>query len=345
MPALWTQIGASRPRTERSRRARVVSFATWMAAAIGILQFYRPPQQLGGELAAVRARLLPAVVPSANAYGKSGEVKVRFTLPGEQVEYPLEVRGDPTHLAYQWVRSGDNLPVGGIRALAGARVVAPDDPGFYQLALVRDGQREVIQGLTLSVLTPFSQKLGSTLNGFKIGTYVAERLEGAREQPPEGFVEVEAGDVDRAVSKHFRLADFMTHDDQDTWPKYVALSPRLLDKLELVLGQLSRAQTNGGSALTLDVHSGFRTPIYNRGVARAARDSRHQYGDAADVVIDANGDGRFTIADSRLVAKAVEVVEREHPELTGGMGIYTSARYRTPYVHIDTRGTRARWQG
>jgi len=45
------------------------------------------------------------------------------------------------------------------------------------------------------------------------------------------------------------------------------------------------------------------------------------------------------------VALAVEVVEKDHPDLSGGMGLYTSRRYRTPYVHIDARGRRARWRG
>ena len=95
----------------------------------------------------------------------------------------------------------------------------------------------------------------------------------------------------------------------------------------------------------VSVHSGFRTPLYNRTVKRSARDSRHQYGDAADVTIDANGDGQYTLADSKLVVRAVEEVEGEHPDLVGGLGLYTSRRYRTPYIHIDARGTRARWRG
>jgi hypothetical protein len=44
------------------------------------------------------------------------------------------------------------------------------------------------------------------------------------------------------------------------------------------------------------------------------------------------------------VALAAEMVEREHPELVGGIGLYTSRRYSTPYVHIDARGRRARWR-
>ena len=191
---------------------------------------------------------------------------------------------------------------------------------------------------------------GASLNGYRIGTYVAEHLTEFHDRP-EGFVEVWSGDVDLMVSDHFRLGDFITHDTQDAvWPKYVALHPRLLDKLELVLSTIeARTKVAVDSAavdeVAFDVHSGFRTPDHNRGVPLAARDSRHQYGDAADLAIDADGDGRVTLKDELLVAQAVEEVEAEHPELVGGLGLYTSRRYATPYVHIDARGIRSRWTG
>src|SRR5947208_11716919 len=110
------------------------------------------------------------------------------------------------------------------------------------------------------------------------------------------------------VSKHFRLGDFLTHDTQaDVWPKYVALNPRLLDKLELVVAEVAKMRgVSADSMVTLDVHSGFRTPAHNARVERAARDSRHQYGDAADIVIDADGDGRITRLDQRIVVNAVD---------------------------------------
>jgi uncharacterized protein YcbK (DUF882 family) len=148
------------------------------------------------------------------------------------------------------------------------------------------------------------------------------------------------------------LGDFLTHDQANVWPKYVALNPRLLDKLELVLAKLGGrpglAQVAGDDEpqeVAFDVHSGFRTPAHNGGVWRAAKDSRHQYGDAADVAIDADGDGRVTLKDEAIVARAVDQVENEHPDLIGGLGLYTSRHYRTPYVHIDTRGKRSRWKG
>jgi uncharacterized protein YcbK (DUF882 family) len=173
---------------------------------------------------------------------------------------------------------------------------------------------------------------------------VAERL-GARQDPvPLGFVEIGPSVLDLPLTKHLRVSDFVTHDNQETWPRYAALDARLLDKIELVIAEVARLTGKGEDAsLALDVHSGFRTPVYNRRVKRAALDSRHQYGDAADIAIDGNGDGRISSADTRLVARAVEQVEREHPDLVGGMGLYNLGS--ASYVHIDARGKRARWRG
>jgi uncharacterized protein YcbK (DUF882 family) len=105
----------------------------------------------------------------------------------------------------------------------------------------------------------------------------------------------------------------------------------------------------------MSVMSGFRTPQYNeRGVGAGGRaqNSRHQYGDAADVFVDndgnggmddLNGDGRVTIADARFLAQVVEQVEQAHPKLTGGVGVYSATSAHGPFVHVDVRGTRARW--
>ncbi len=225
----------------------------------------------------------------------------------------------------------------------------PASPGYYRLAIVRGVERQVIPEPTLAVMVPFKKRVGGVLNGYRIGTYLADRL--THHDHPDGFLEVGAQDLELRVSTHLRLGDFITHDGQaDVWPKYVALNPRILDKLELVLAKIGAgarftAANETPQNVAFDVHSGFRTPAHNSGVWSAARDSRHQYGDAADVAIDANGDGRVTLTDELLVARAVDQVELEHPELVGGLGLYTSRNYQTPYVHIDARGTRMRWKG
>ena len=62
-------------------------------------------------------------------------------------------------------------------------------PGFYRLALVAGQKRRVVDGLTVAVLVPFKEKEGAMLNGYRIGTYLAEKIEGNQE-PPEGFLEI-----------------------------------------------------------------------------------------------------------------------------------------------------------
>ena len=80
--------------------------------------------------------------------------------------------------------------------------------------------------------------------------------------------------------------------------------------------------------------------------------SRHQYGDAADLIIDSNGDGRMDdlnrdgvvdFRDTDVINAAVERVERRFPELVGGLGLYRAMGPSGPFAHIDVRGTRARW--
>ena len=320
-------------------------------ATIGAVQFLRPS---GSMTTAPFARLAeaaespapaPAATATADAFGRSGNVKVRFALPGAAIGFPLEVRdgGSTDSLLYQWVALGDTASDGPARRLSSSTPVAPQRPGFYRLAFVHDGGREILPEPTLAVIVPFNRKIAGTLNGYRIGTYLAERFGHPSLDRPEGFVEVRAEQLGLQVTTHLTLADFVTHDDQgDVWPKYVALNPRLLDKLELVFSDLGASVR---PALAVDVHSGFRSPSHNARVPHAARDSRHQYGDAADVAIDADGDGRITMTDELLVMLAVERVEDKHPDLVGGLGLYMSRQYRNPYVHIDARGKRSRWRG
>jgi hypothetical protein len=320
------------------------------AAVLGSVQFVSPTQAAPTEpFAALAAGPRIGAGASLNAFGASREVRLRFALPNEEVEFPLEVSGDPSNLTYEWVPVRDTVAAVGARPVNGAAFVTPSLPGFYKLALVRGADRQILPEPTLAVMVPFQQKVGGRLNGYRIGTYLAERF--GHSDHPVGFLEVRPSDVGLKVSTHLTLGDFITHDQQkDVWPKYVALTPRLLDKLELVLAKVGARAAWSQSVdeapdVAFDVHSGFRTPAHNGGVWRAARDSRHQYGDAADVAIDADGDGRVTLRDEVLVARAVEQVESEHPELVGGLGLYTSRHYRTPYVHIDARGKRSRWTG
>lgn len=204
-------------------------------------------------------------------------------------------------------------------------------------------------------MRPFADKVKGRIGAYRIGTFPSEsRNRAGIYGNPEGFLEVTARNQDMRISENFRLQDFLTHDQVAVWPKYLVLREPLVDKLELVITEL---RAMGVDVNRVRVMSGFRTPQYNKqgvGAGGRVQDSRHQYGDAADVYImngtrdwmsDLDKDGRITTSDARLIAVAADRVEKAHPDLVGGIGLYPATSAHGPFVHIDVRGTRARWGG
>lgn len=324
------------------RTALIVSGVTAITAAI----LYQPPTELlAGSSAESAASKVPVVEAGTNAFGASGEVRMRFVRAGDRVAFPLAVRGSALGFTYQWIKVGGTESGDVARPLDGDTLLAPLEPGFYELVMTRSGISQRIGEPRLAVMVPFELKLGSSLNGYQIGRYPSEWAHDEQAEHPSGFAEVHAEQLDIPLTRHLKLRDFITHDTQTTWPRYVAIDPRVLDKIELVLGELARRRGEERMDFDLEVHSGFRTPLHNAGVEGSARDSRHLYGDAADVAIDADGDGKLTLFDAYRVETAVDWVEKVHPELAGGLGVYSSRRFNTPYCHIDARGERKRWRG
>lgn len=247
---------------------------------------------------------------------------------------------------------------------AGLRVTV-EEPGVYPF-LWPDGwpASRTTEGVSLILLTPFSAKRDGRIGSYVLGYWPNEGdAEGSSPAAryaagraayalPPGFVKVTRATAATRVSEHFRLGDFLTKDQPGVWPKYLVLDLRLVDKLELLIAAL---RETGHPVKGLHVMSGFRTPVYNaREVGPGGRSavSRHMYGDSADVypdddgdglIDDLNGDGCPDLEDARIVAAAAESVERSHPDLAGGIGIYPATAAHGPVVHVDTRGTRARW--
>ncbi|MDP9279093.1 MAG: DUF882 domain-containing protein [Gemmatimonadota bacterium] len=238
-----------------------------------------------------------------------------------------------------------------------ARFVMPED--WISLASLPGAQMASasIQGgatpgaETVFTMRSFGQKVRAWLNGYRLGYWPQEkgRLRSEAYRNPDGFIEVTPENEDTRVSEHFRLRDFVSHGQNNVWPKYVVLREPLLDKLELVIEDLN---DHGVNAEGMRIRSGFRTPAHNQAVRGegSARDSRHQFGDAADVFIDQvgngkmsdlNGDRKVNFADVKMILDAVERVEARYPELVGGTGLYTGRNGQ--FAHIDVRGVRARW--
>jgi len=233
----------------------------------------------------------------------------------------------------------------------------PRRAGIWRVAIALGQVLKPVTNFSYISLRPFEDKQRGRIGSYVIGSWPAEagrRVPGPRYANPQGFIEVTPENQNTQVSEHFRLRDFLTKGQQNVWPKYLVLELRLVDKLELMIDEL---QKQGITVTRVTVMSGFRTPSYNAGGGNTggrANLSRHMYGDASDVFVDNDGngnmddlnrDGRIDVGDARIMAAAVERVERAHPELVGGVGVYVACCGHGPFVHVDTRGYRARWTG
>lgn len=244
-----------------------------------------------------------------------------------------------------------------------AAVVLPPDSADSGVADLTSGRVPAVWSLADSSsgglfhfieLIPFSEKADGRVGAYAVGRFPGERRNTRHREwgVPMGFISLTQEMLTLPVSTHLTLGDFASlRDQRDVWPRALVLDLRLVDKLELMLGAL---RDSGFAAPRFKVLSGFRTPTVTLRNARTARapDSRHQYGDAADIIVDANGDGRMDdlnrdgrvdLNDARYLVRVVLAVEAAHPDLVGGIGVYRATGAAGPFVHVDARGERARW--
>src|SRR3954469_20712274 len=98
--------------TRGSGRTAWGTLAVFVTAAIGVLEFAKPMQAVSvAPFAALAEGSGLGAGPSLDAFGASREVRVRFTLPNQTVEFPLEVDGDPSALSYEWIAGTDSTGV------------------------------------------------------------------------------------------------------------------------------------------------------------------------------------------------------------------------------------------
>jgi hypothetical protein len=369
-PSRWERPGLN-PRHERAFNTLatllvVVFLAGWVYSVLRVLRgdpmLQEPVAVLSGELTSnpLSSDSRPAIAylsdEFVNAFsddfdalrGHSGDVKLVVTQPGDSLALPASARQLPAGAEVQL------QPTAGTQGTAVAAGQAPQEPGFWNVVLRMKDAVKPVADLTFATEVPMSEKRGGRVGSYMVGTWPYER--GGAPKPvytaPTGFIQVTRENLGTPISEHFKLGDFITKGQNDVWPKYVVISPRVLDKVELTLQEM---EAEGHPVKHVFVISAFRTPSYNvSGGDPSGRAglSRHMYGDAMDVVIDndndnlmddLNGDGRVNVGDARVLAAAADRVEKKYPDLIGGIGVYSPTGAHHGFVHIDTRGFRARW--
>lgn len=120
-------------------------------------------------------------------------------------------------------------------------------------------------------------------------------------------------DGNKKLSSNFKVKEFACTDGSD---------PIFIDS-DLV-NVLQKIRNHFGKSVTIT--SAYRTPTKNKAVGGTTY-SQHLYGKAADIKV--KGVSPATVA---------EYAEKLLPK-SGGIGVYKT------FVHIDTRGSKSRWNG
>ncbi len=284
---------------------------------------------------------------SVEVRGESVPYRVFAVNVLPEVDLPVAVAGKPPAGAYEAVAEGGRL---GATGPASWTWKAPAETGVHSLTIRATATGESIR-LNLFVIVPRARVENEHLNGYRIGAYPAIPLKGLEiYRPPRGFIEVTEENLDTALSPHFVLRQFLCKQDGG-YPKYVVVRERLVLKLEHLLEHVNE---EGIRADTFTVMSGYRTPYYNHAIGNV-KYSRHVWGGAADVYIDEqprdgvmddlDGNGKIDVYDAGVLYDLIDRLygKKSYEPYVGGLGRYKANAVHGPFVHVDVRGTRARW--
>lgn len=283
-----------------------------------------------------------ALTVEIRGYPVTQEVFSLFAAPGEVIQLGLAPR-DSSRI--RLTLNGEQFGEPGPNDWT---LNAPAKPGLYPLLLkhVETGERT---RLHLFVGTPLSEGQ-EEIEGYRIGP-----LPGGHSNYPEMYLRpglyfrVTPDNIDTQLSEHFTLRQFLCKQESE-FPKFVVVRESLLILLEGLIDAVNEA---GYPVETFGIISGYRTPDYNRSIGNVPN-SRHVYGDALDFYVDRDGDGAMddlnddgdnNRLDVDLLYTIVDEFKQrpENQRLFGGVGYYYKAVHHGGFVHVDTRGYRARW--
>lgn len=122
-----------------------------------------------------------------------------------------------------------------------------------------------------------------------------------------------AKDGNKKLSTNFKVREFACTDGTDP----IFIDSDLVDVLQKIRAHFGKPVT---------INSAYRTPTKNKACGGSVY-SQHLYGKAADIRISG-------VSPKKVAAYAEKLLVNR-----GGIGIYST------FTHIDTRTTKARWNG
>lgn len=263
-----------------------------------------------------------------------------FVLPGEQISVSTPSDSDNYYAKgnVQHTRTGSGI----------WQISAPDRHSIFQL--IDPDTQQALFTLNLLVVLPLQHVEEGFIDHYQIGQYPKPRKQfSILDKPPKGFLRVSPRMVDMPLTPTLILRRFISKQHSE-FPKYLYVNEKLMLLLESFLKEVKR---QGYDIDSFSFVSGFRTPYYNAQLGNIEY-SRHIFGDAADIYIDADGnnrlddlnrDGLINHSDTKfLIGLAERFKKSAHgAQFIGGIGHYPPSKLHGGFIHLDTRGYKARW--
>lgn len=123
------------------------------------------------------------------------------------------------------------------------------------------------------------------------------------------------------LTTNFNLIEFVCKDGTPVSEEYLPNVQELANNLQVLRDDIGEP---------VHINSSYRTPEHNAAVG-GKDDSQHLTASAADITTK-------SLTPSKLAAR-IELLIKEGKMKEGGVGKYAG------FVHVDIRGTKARWKG
>ena len=230
----WARAGVS-PRGERA--FDLLQFAVlftlgvgWTWSIVNAKALARSDGELGPltQARAAIASALPTSNARATAYLTDAALngiteQMLESARGKSGKLRATIQSSPAPL------TPDTLPPGGeLTYASGGKVAsAPKGAGIWSVLLAIGNAVRPVANFNVITMLPFSAKQNGKVGLYYVGNWPSEKRKVAPSKAPPsayanpaGFIEVTQENADTRVSDHFKLRDFLTHDQPNVWPKY-----------------------------------------------------------------------------------------------------------------------------
>lgn len=190
-------------------------------------------------------------------------------------------------------------------------------------------------------------KCNGFVNGYKVGIY--PYIKDVNKKKYE-FIEINQENRKMKISPNYTIEEFRSKPITEKFPVYIMLDEKIIHKVE---GMIENYRREHIYIEKFVIMSAYRTPVHNNKLGNGKL-SRHVFGDAVDIFVDENHDGKMDdinndgVIDAKDIKMLYDIAAKmddseKYSMFSGGLSMYESNRIVGQFLHVDSRGSKIRW--